>query len=177
MIIIEVKGRPAPQGSKRVFPNGGMVESSKAVGPWREAVRAQTQATMTARAAAGWCDADGNAGYGRGVPVEVSILFLLARPRGHYGSGRNASTIRPAAPLRPATVPDQDKLARAVLDGITAGGAIANDSQVADSRVSKAYCLPGETPGCLIRVELAAASPVVGRELFDDVARLLAGAS
>src|ERR1700676_3259288 len=35
---ITVRGIPAPQGSKRHVGGGRMIEMSKAVGPWREAV-------------------------------------------------------------------------------------------------------------------------------------------
>ena len=37
-----VHGLPAPQGSKRHVGKGVMVESSKYVKPWREAVKAET---------------------------------------------------------------------------------------------------------------------------------------
>ena len=40
----EVLGTPAPQGSKRHVGGGRMVESSKLVGPWREAVKAAVAA-------------------------------------------------------------------------------------------------------------------------------------
>jgi len=165
MIIIRVNGKPAPQGSKRRFPNGGMVESSKAVGPWREAVRAETQRVTFTRPEGQpdrrYRTADG--------AVRVSVLFLLERPRGHYGTGKNAGSLRISAPARPATVPDIDKLARAVLDGIVAGGAIADDGLISDLHVSKDYCRPGELPGCEIRIEPAPCMAAVRvRFLVDD---------
>lgn len=164
MMIIRVNGKPAPQGSKTRNRHGAIYESSAAVGPWRDAVRAETQRTV----------ADTGAGYRQGESVELSLLFLLARPAGHYGSGRNAGNLRASAPARPATTPDFDKLTRAVCDGITQGGAIGDDKQIADCRVSKDYCVPGEVPGCLIRLELAAVVPVVERRLFNREAELLA---
>ena len=126
MIQIRVNGTPAPQGSKRHVGNGRMIEMSKAVGPWREAVRAETQRIYLGRpdwdtAAAGTC----------GRPVDVSVTFVLARPKGHFRTGRNAHLLRDTAPTFPAGKPDIDKLARAVLDGLTAGGAFADDGQVA----------------------------------------------
>lgn len=157
MIIISVSGKPAPQGSKTRNRAGAVYESSKAVGPWRDAVRTETQAIVRAMA---------GPPYLSGEPVEVSILVRLARPAGHFGSGRNAGNLRATAPPRPRTTPDIDKLARAILDGITAGGAIADDSQIADLRVSKVYCDRGEAPGADVRVELAAVAPAVERRLF-----------
>src|SRR5215472_3525905 len=101
VVHIRVNGRPAPQGSKRHVGNGRMIEMSKAVGPWREAVRAETQAAVTA-------PLDGAVG--------VSVLFWLPRPRSHYRTGRHADVVKPTAPRRPTGRPDLDKLARAVLD-------------------------------------------------------------
>jgi Holliday junction resolvase RusA-like endonuclease len=140
VITIEVRGLPAPQGSKRHVGRGIMVESSKAVGPWREAVRAETQRVLAFSAISGG---------GFQSAVHVDITFYLTRPRGHYGTGRNAERLRDSAPLWPSGRPDVDKLARSVLDGLTAGGAWRDDAQVAVLIVRKIY---GWQPGC--RIEL-----------------------
>lgn len=127
---IEVRGAPAPQGSKTVVRAGGkpggrpiLIESSKAAGPWREAVRAETQRVIT-------FPLDG--------PVFISVTFRLARPK-----------TLPKTAQYPARRPDLDKLVRAVLDGLTMGGAWADDGQVVTLLSSKTY---GEIPGCTIRV-------------------------
>jgi crossover junction endodeoxyribonuclease RusA len=135
-MIIDVRGLPAPQGSKRHVGGGRMVEMSKAVGPWREAVRAETQRVAT---------------YVSAGPVEVDLTFYMVRPKGHYRTGRNAHLLRDAAPILPAGKPDLDKLARAVLDGLTAGGAWKDDSQVAVLICRKLYALSAG-PGCRITV-------------------------
>jgi crossover junction endodeoxyribonuclease RusA len=137
VITIEVRGLPAPQGSKRHVGHGIMVESSKAVGPWREAVRAETQRAMR------W-----NGGTLEG-PVRLGVIFGLPRPKGHYGTGRNADQVKLSAPHFPAGRPDLDKLLRALLDGLTAGGAWVDDAQVAIISALKKY---GE-PGCRIEIE------------------------
>jgi Holliday junction resolvase RusA-like endonuclease len=134
-MMITVRGTPAPQGSKRHVGGGRMVEMSKAVGPWREAVRAETQSAMN-----GHKPIEG--------PVKVAITFERARPRGHYGTGRNAHLLKDSAPMFPIVRPDIDKLARAVLDGITMGGALPDDSQVVYLKVLKLY---GQ-PGCTIEI-------------------------
>ena len=106
---IRVPGVPAPQGSKRHVGRGRLIEQSKRVGPWRDAVRAATAAQL------------GGKPYSYGAaaaPVAVQVEFYMPRPRTHYGTGRNAGTIRTSAPGRPATRPDVDKLARAVLDAL-----------------------------------------------------------
>ena len=147
-VVIRVSGRPAPQGSKRHVGNGRMVEMSKAVGPWREAVRAETQTEM-------WTQ--GRGGNPLEGPVAVRLRFWLTRPASHYGTGRNQAVVKPSAPRRPAGRPDVDKLARAVLDGLTMGGAFADDSQVVDLQASKWYVTDGDAAGCVITVEVPGA--------------------
>lgn len=132
-----MRGIPAPQGSKRHVGNGIMVESSRAVGPWREAVRAETQRAMN--------------GIGPMTgPVQVDASFRLPRPKNHYRTGRYAHLVRDGAPARPFGKPDVDKLVRAVLDGLTEGGAWADDAQVALLVASKDYATPQNPAGCLI---------------------------
>lgn len=128
MIKITVAGTPAPQGSKTRNRHGAVYESSKAVGPWREAVRAETQRAVDLPMAGA---------------VVVRLQFRVTRPRGHYGTGRNAAQVRPSAPAWPAGKPDIDKLARAVLDGLTAGGAWKDDSQVVSLTAVKVYAATG----------------------------------
>jgi crossover junction endodeoxyribonuclease RusA len=124
MIKITVDGIPAPQGSKVRNRAGAIYESNKAVGPWRQAVRAETQ-RAAARPLTG--------------AVSARIEFRLLRPKGHYGTGRNAGTVRASAPDFPHGKPDIDKLARAVLDGLTEGGAWTDDAQVVTLEVHKVY--------------------------------------
>jgi crossover junction endodeoxyribonuclease RusA len=125
---ITVAGIPAPQGSKRHVGGGRMIEMSRAVGPWREAVRAETQRA--------------EAGLGpRTWPVMVQIVFRLPRPK---------ST--PASVKWPARRPDVDKLARAVLDGLVAGGAIADDSLVVYLSAKKTFASETRGPGCDIQI-------------------------
>jgi crossover junction endodeoxyribonuclease RusA len=146
VIRLRVNGIPAPQGSKRHVGNGRMVEMSKAVGPWREAVRAEAQRKLSMSAA--------RTRYmpgGEGVAVFVTIVFVLPRPKGHYGTGRNAGIVKDSAPWRPATKPDVDKLARAVLDALT-GTLLGDDAQVADLVASKVYASAEQPPGAIIEL-------------------------
>ena len=138
-MMIQVRGLPAPQGSKRHVGNGRMVEMSKAVGPWREAVRAETQRAMDLES---WPPLVG--------AVYVKLTFQMTRPKSHYRTGRNAALLRDGAPGWPAGKPDVDKLARAVLDGLTAGGAWKDDSQVVWLIAEKLYAA---APGCRITVK------------------------
>jgi Holliday junction resolvase RusA-like endonuclease len=119
VIKINVDGKPAPQGSKTRNAAGAIYESNKAVGPWRADVRAECQRVMRAAERAPITGA-----------VEVTMRFRLTRPRSHYGTGRNALTVKASAPAYPTSKPDGDKLQRAVLDALTQGGAYRDDSQV-----------------------------------------------
>ena len=62
-------------------------------------------------------------------PVRVSLVFFIERPK---------SVKRE----HPSVRPDIDKLARAVLDGLTTAGVYSDDSQVVDLTASKVYGVP-----------------------------------
>jgi Holliday junction resolvase RusA-like endonuclease len=143
VITIEVRGLPAPQGSKRHVGRGIMVESSRAVGPWREAVRAETQRALESLLFAGR-DLPPTGG-----PMALTAVFMLPRPKSHYRTGRNSHLLKPSAPNFPSGRPDLDKLLRALLDGLTAGGIWQDDSQVAQLAATKEW---GQ-PGCLIEID------------------------
>lgn len=140
-LVIIVAGRPAPQGSKRHVGGGVLIESSKHVKPWREAVRAAAQEADTGTP-------DQRAAY------ELAVVFTLPRPTSHYRTGRYANMLRDTAPTEPAVTPDLDKLLRSTLDGLADGGAITNDSRI--TTIYAAKCYPGghfdalDTPGALI---------------------------
>ena len=139
MITLRVDGEPAPQGSKSVGRHGGIYEKSRKVGPWRAAIRAAALAQGAGTVAG---------------PVDVSILFLLPRPAGHYRTGRNADLLKESAPSLPATRPDLDKLVRSTLDGLMLAGIYADDGQVATLTAWKRYAAPslGENMGAEITI-------------------------
>jgi Holliday junction resolvase RusA-like endonuclease len=141
---IRVLGTPAPQGSKRAYalrrngiPTGQtvVVEQSARVKPWRQAV----------------IDAAGDAEQLEG-PVQLSVVFFIARPRGHYGTGRNAGKVRKSAPVQPAGKPDLDKLVRATMDALTAAGWWRDDCQVVTLTAAKFYTSGETLPGASIQV-------------------------
>lgn len=103
-VIVFVAGSPAPQGSKKYLGNGIMVESSKAVKPWRVDVAWTVREYFPT-------PLDG--------AVRLELEFVMPRPK----SAPKKST--PAAIKRP----DLDKLVRAVMDAIT-GVVVVDDSQV-----------------------------------------------
>lgn len=135
VLTVHVNGTPAPQGSKRHVGGGRMVESSKAVGPWREAIRHETQTAVEA----------GGATFPTG-PVRLDVWFELRRPAAHLNT---AGVARPKAPTFPAVQPDLDKLTRAVADAITQAGALGDDKQIVSLHAFKQY---GPHPGARIRL-------------------------
>lgn len=119
---MRVYGTPAPQGSKRHVGGGRLIESSRKVGPWREAVVSEALRL-------------GYDGIRMDGPLVVAITFYLPRPVSHRG----ARGLRPSAPVWPAKVPDLDKLARSTLDGLTQAGVICDDSRVVILNATKTY--------------------------------------
>lgn len=133
MIEVDVIGMdPAPQGSKN--PWGG--EANKNTKPWRESVAAEAAKVMDE--------------MGLEIitgPVKIEVYFLFSRPKGHYGTGRNASILKAGAPLHHSKKPDTDKLLRAIGDALT-GVVIRDDCQIAEFHGYKYYAT--RSPGAEI---------------------------
>jgi crossover junction endodeoxyribonuclease RusA len=131
-------GSPAPQGSKRHVGRGIMVESSRAVGPWRERV---ALAAHNAMLTAGLTPFTG--------AVVVGLSFVLPRPKS------TPKRFTPPAVKRP----DCDKLTRAVFDSLS-GIVYLDDSQVIDLHATKRLAEIGETPGVDITVGSGITQPI-----------------
>lgn len=85
--------------------------------------------------------------------VKVSFGFFLPRPKGHFGSGKNADKLKTSAPDYPTTKPDLTKLVRAAEDALV-GIIWKDDSQVVLNRCGKEYCDDTEpTPGVYITID------------------------
>ena len=149
-IQITVHGQPAPQGSKKFVGHnrtgrGVLIESSKKVKLWRSAVVA---AAVPLRPAA---PLDG--------PLVADMVFTMPRPKGHYGTGRNAGVLKSRyASALPDRVPDLSKLARSTEDALTDAGVWADDARVVSyGRLAKLYAGDPDpdaldVPGAVIRV-------------------------
>jgi len=101
-----IPGIPVQQGSKSGFSRAGstsvqMTDQNKAkLKPWRHTVATHADRGIT---------------FDR--PVSVELTFVMPKPK------------RPRW-TTPAVKPDIDKLARALLDGLTDGGLVADDARV-----------------------------------------------
>ena len=125
MITFHVSGTPAPQGSKRHVGGGRMIESSKKVKPWREAV---------ARVASDHLLDEPLDGH-----LRVIIRFELPAPKkSRFGN-------------RPAGPPDIDKLVRSTLDGLTTSRLIVDDARIVALTATKHWA--ADTPGATISIE------------------------
>jgi crossover junction endodeoxyribonuclease RusA len=124
-------GRPAPQGSKRHVGHGIMIESSKALAPWRETVAYAALRALNGRSPAP-C----------GLPLAVSVSFTMPRPK-----SLSAKSDAPAVKR-----PDIDKLLRAVLDACT-GVLYLDDSAITSVTAGKRIARPGEAPGVAIAIK------------------------
>jgi crossover junction endodeoxyribonuclease RusA len=146
VFLLTVHGTPAPQGSKTRNRAGALYESSPAVKPWREAVK---HAALDALAHDdGWKPLN--------EAVRLEVVFTFRRSKGHYGTGRNAGTVKASAPAHPTGKPDLDKLIRSTQDALTDAGVFADDSRVTAVFAAKAYVLTGADalahPGAVIRI-------------------------
>lgn len=128
-----VIGQPVTQGSMRAVTHRHtgramlLPDSGARLGDWRQAI--------------GWKAAEAVRGrYVESGPVEITATFHLDRPKS-----------RPKREQLPDRRPDIDKLARALLDGLT-GVAFKDDGQVVRLVLAKRYADNRHPPGVSVRV-------------------------
>lgn len=139
-MTITVYGLPAPQGSKKFMGvkggKGIMVESSKAVKPWREAVK------WAAMSMCGQMPPPMILG-----PVTVEMIFTLPKPK-------SASRTRRTYPDKK---PDLSKLIRSTEDALTDAGVWEDDARVIRTTATKVFPLEHplalRSPGAVIQIE------------------------
>jgi Holliday junction resolvase RusA-like endonuclease len=116
-----VAGVPVPKGSAKAFMSKAMkfpvvvqdnVEKQK---PWASAVGYAAQQVGVEMIHNG--------------PIALGITFYMPRTKSHFGTGKNAGTVKPSAPTYHTAKPDLDKLVRCVKDALT-GIAWKDDAQV-----------------------------------------------
>lgn len=129
-LLIDVYGRPAPQGSKKSVGNNRFIEASKYLPAWRKAVK---EAAIAAVADSGWETLQG--------AVRLECVFYLERP----------ATIKLSARPLPIKPPDISKLLRAVEDSLTDAGVWGDDSQVITAKATKFYA-DDRAPGVIATI-------------------------
>lgn len=168
MIRFFVPGTPAPKGSPRVIMRGRgghplpfprVLSDSPRTDAWAACVRLFAQQAMRGRTP--WADA----------ALAVDLVFGLARPRMHFGTGKNERALRVGAPAAPAVKPDIDKLTRTTLDALQ-GPVFDEDSRIVHLVASKSYASLGRETGVIVSIQAAREMAIaeLGIE-FDRAAR------
>ena len=134
---IFVPGAPPSKGSFRVFRNGGIANSSRALGPWTKTARERAATLM------------GNEPPWREAAFGVTVWACFERPKGHF---TRKGALKEDAPEHVLKKPDADKTLRAVLDALT-GILYHDDSQVICSKVYKLWADEDFPAGTLIVAE------------------------
>ena len=163
-ITIRVYGVPKPGGSKRAFVVKGravVTEDCKTSKTWREAVK---QAAIEAGA--------GTSPLLTG-PLVVACIFYMPRPKGHYGTGRNADNLKASAPYWPQTKPDATKLIRSTEDALT-NVVWRDDALIISPWPTKLYADASHLPGAEIVIDAfgSAALEVVADIMVRTVRRI-----
>lgn len=140
VITFEVLGKPATQGSKQsqaiyrrgpdgplpVMKQGRVLTTTRDADPnlmaWRQGVAAAARAAYQGPLLTG--------------PLRLEVTFWRPRPKGHFGSGRNAGKLKPTAPAYPTPRPDLTKLTRAVEDSLQ-GVVLREDAQIVRQVIAK----------------------------------------
>ena len=76
-------------------------------------------------------------------PVTIALDFVFARPKIHFGSGKNSGTQKASAPFHHLKRPDLDNLAKAVKDLLTNMRMWADDSVVVSMSATKKWGIVG----------------------------------
>ena len=136
--VFEVLGDPKPQGRPRAFKRGKHIQMYSPKTEWKESVKyaAAKEEPIYAEA------------------IEIRLEFYFARPKSHFGTGKNAEKLKSSAPKYHTKKPDVDNLAKAVLDACQDVGLFKDDSAVISLVVDKFYIDPGDMvkPGCKIEI-------------------------
>lgn len=140
MISFTVYGTPAQMGSKKAFVRGNRAiitdDNSQKRKQWANAV-----ATAAAEAMEGASLLQG--------PLRLTVLFYFARPKSHFGSGKNFKQLKASAPERHAQSPDLDKLIRCLGDAMT-GIVYQDDRQISCIIASRHWTIEQERADILV---------------------------
>lgn len=77
-------------------------------------------------------------------PLHIEFFFYRSRPKGHYGTGKNAEKLKPSAPEWPTSKPDVDNYEKFALDCMN-DIVFRDDSQVVSMKSIKAYAREPKT--------------------------------
>jgi len=145
-INLWVPGTPATAGSKKPFTfrdkktgkiRALMAPDSKRQKPWMAKVSVVAMENYKAAPLRGY--------------ITLRVDFCFARPKSHYGSGKNHDQVKPSAPRYHTQKPDLDKLLRAAMDAMT-GIVWHDDCQIVRYEDVRKFWVTGR-PGAAIWIE------------------------
>jgi Holliday junction resolvase RusA-like endonuclease len=140
-IEIFVPGKPAPGGSKTGFyikkiNRVVMTPASKKTKPWMQLVRSMAETEYQGELLTG--------------PLKFKMEFRILRPKGHFGTGKNAGVIKDRfIHAMPEVRPDLTKYVRSTEDALV-GVIWRDDSQVCVQENAKVYV--SRDPGVIITI-------------------------
>ncbi len=135
-VTLHIPGKPRSKGSYRAIQANGrafLKNSDDHLAEWTNLIKLEWQRQMRDRLfeqkqSPGPWD----------MPFDVTVLCDFARPKCHFGTGRNAGKLKPSAPaeLSCMRTPDADKILRAILDALQ-GFCWKDDRQVVSCSLRK----------------------------------------
>lgn len=174
-----VPGVPKPAGSKRSIPiyRGPRDGSAPRVWTGQTVVLDDNKDSKDWKASVSHAARAAYSGPLLKCALSVCFEYVIRRPMGHWGSGRNADKLKESAPAYPIVKPDVLKLSRAMEDALT-GILYQDDALIVQEVLRKDYARSKETPiGVTVTITALEALPVETeqKELIpDDGMKLLA---
>lgn len=153
LVQFDVRGTPAPGGSKTAIPmryrDGRLVmkgnrpilkyvDAGKENRKWRKRVGRSAKVAYQREPVTAAC--------------KISFLFRFERPQSHFRTGKFSGVLRPDAPMLHTQKPDLSKLIRSTEDSLS-GLVYADDCQIPEhGEMRKDWCKPGEVEGATITI-------------------------
>lgn len=134
-LVISIPGEPYTKGSLRCIGARGKIKHQlveqlgKPAQDWRETVAYWVRRRWMTHMA------------DKGQPLGAELTFTLPRPKGHYGTGRNADLVKPTAPPHPVGhgTGDIDKLTRLILDALQDTHVLPDDCAIVELNARKVW--------------------------------------
>lgn len=140
-IEFEVFGHPVTQGSTRVVPlkdKGGGYQMLPDGRPKLVPIHQKGKELRAWRQEIAYAARNAYRGPLLQGAVALTLIFERPRPKGDFGTGKNASVLKPSARPYPTQKPDSVKLTRAIEDALT-GVLWQDDSQVVNHTIYKRW--------------------------------------
>ena len=140
LLTATVPGKPRPQGS---------LQLSRDPRTGREWAKYGDQTVLHRNLVVSVLRAEWEGDVPLTSPVAVRCMFRFARPKNHFGTGKNSGLLKSTAPQWMASMPDTDKLCRLIGDALVVSGVLDDDSLIVLMRGEKVWA---DSPSTLIEV-------------------------